>query len=81
MLNSLSPQKQKKKQKKKTIKIKGLNRRFYGFGQSSVLICPNTTIHPEYNIGTFSGMIYGVVATSFEIEIVVSPQVLSKSHK
>ena len=54
---------------------KGLNRLHFGYGQSSVLICPNTTIHPEYNVGTFSGLIYGLVATSFEIEIVVSPQV------
>ena len=54
-----------------------LNAPGFGFGQNSVLICPNTTFNPEYNVGTFSGMLYGAVPTSFEIEINVSPEVSS----
>ena len=47
----------------------------FGFGQSSVLFCPNRTMHPEYNVGTYAGMFYGVTQTEFEVEIVVSPEV------
>ena len=45
------------------------------------MVCPNTTIHPEYSVGTYSGFFYALAATSFEVEIVVSPEVLKKKEK
>ena len=58
-------------------KKQGDNQRNFGFGQSSVLFCPNNTLHTEYNVGTYAGMLYGVTQTEFEVEIVVSPEVTS----
>ena len=57
--------------------LQGGNSRTFGFGQNSILVCPNTTLHPEYNVGTYSGLIYALTATSFEIDIAMSPMVFS----
>ena len=47
----------------------------FGFGQNAALFCPNTLLHPEYNAGTYSGMLYGLTQTEFEIELLVNPDV------